>query len=171
MRVSGNSVLKQVVVGVAGLSIFFAICGPHLNAQQSPDFSGHYIHRAEKSPYVHNSLTVRLIVTQNAETLEVVMTFEGGKSTTSRYALDGAETSNMTPLGGVPTKDRVKFKGKRMIITTQASGITPDGSFEMTREWELSPDLQTLTIKSRVHYPADWNLDRSSSEKYAREKQ
>lgn len=168
MRVGGNFVLKEVVVGVAGLSIFFAICGPPLRAQQRADFSGHYIHRADKSPYVLNSLTVRLTVTQNAETLEVVMTFEGGKSTTSRYALDGAETSNMTVVG-VPTKDRVKFKGKRMIITTQASSVTPGASFEMTREWELSPDLQTLTIKSRVHYPVDWSLDRSSSDKYARE--
>ena len=164
IRVAASFALKTVVVGVAELSIFVAICGLQLRGQQRPNFSGYYIHRADQSVYIPNSHTVRLTVTQNAETLDVVMTFEGGKSTTSHYALDGTETSNITAVG-VPTKDRAKFKGKRLIITMQAS----DGSFEMSREWKLSSDLQTLIVKTLLHYPADWNLDRSSSDKYSRE--
>lgn len=59
-------------------------------AQENPNFSGTYALTALKGEHVGKTLPKNIMkVTQNGETLEIVESFDDGKTLTRKYALNG----------------------------------------------------------------------------------
>jgi len=107
-----------------------------------------------------------LKVVQNGSLLEIVETFDSGKTMTSRYALDGNESKNTTE-GGVPTVDKAEVKGKTLVI--RSSYRLPNGvPVHETQKWELSADARTLKIRRQTQFEGMSMLDETTNETYQR---
>jgi len=136
-------------------------------AQESPNFSGTYALTALKGEHKAKTLPKNTLkVTHNADSLEIVESFEDGKSLTRKYALNGGESKNLTS-GGVPTTDRVEVKGKTLIIRStygSRAGVT----IHETEKWELSADSKTLRIRDQTQVEGAPMLDDTLNEIYQR---
>ena len=135
--------------------------------QESMDFSGSFALTSIKGDHVAKTLPkVLLKVVRNGTLLEIVETFDSGKTTTRRYALDGSESKNTTE-GGVPTIDKAEVKGKTLVI--RSSYRLPNGvPVHETQRWELSPDGKTLKIRRQTQFEGMSILDDTTNESYQR---
>jgi hypothetical protein len=136
-------------------------------AQESPNFSGTYALTGLKGEHKAKTLPKNTLkVTHNADSLEIVESFEDGKSLTRKYALNGAESKNLTS-GGSPTTDRVEVKGKTLIIrsTYGSRGVT----VHETEKWEFSADSKTLKIRHQTQFEGMPTLDDTLNETYQRQ--
>src|SRR5579863_1729133 len=132
--------------------------------QQTPDFSGTYTlgslarsdsaggaNFREQTPGPKTTLNI----SQNANSIEARFTFASGKTATLKYHLDDSESKNVDP-DGSPTNDRVKLKGKSLVIRSTikiVSGDLKGSEVHRAESWELSKDLRTLTIHEQFEIP------------------
>lgn len=137
-------------------------------AQENPNFSGTYALTALKGEHTPKTLPKNTMkVTQKEGTLEVVESFDDGKTLTRKYALDGSESKNLTS-GGVPTTDRAEIKGKTVVI--RSSYRLPTGvTVHETEKWELSADSKTIKIRQQTQFEGMSMLDDTLNETYQRQ--
>lgn len=137
-------------------------------AQENPNFSGTYALTALKGDHTAKTLPKNIMkVTQNGETLEIVESFDDGKTLTRKYALNGGESKNLTS-GGVPTTDKAEIKGKTLII--RSSCHLPTGvTVHETEKWDLSADSKTLKIHHQTQFDGMSMLDDTLNETYQRQ--
>ena len=83
--------------------------------------------------------------------------FGGGGDGTSKYSLDGKETTveQPGPGGTVPVKFKAAFDGGKLKLSQSRTVNTPGGEFTLTTkdEWSLSEDGKTLTVKRTADNP------------------
>lgn len=149
-------------------------------AQQNPDFSGVYtsnsVRRSDSTRVTNFPTKVQvgkttLKVVQAENSLEAAFTFDSGKTGTRRYALDGSETENVD-FDGTPTTDRVRVKGRTLVIRsimTVRTGDLKDIPVYSTQKWELSPDLKTLTVYQRFQVQGMHMMDDALTTIYVRQ--
>jgi hypothetical protein len=106
-------------------------------------------------------------VTQSAGRIEIVESFDDGKTLTRKYALDGSESKNLTS-GGVPTTDRAEIKGKTLVIRSSYRLLTGDTVHE-TEKWNLSADSKTIKIRHQMQFERMFMLDDTLNEIYQRQ--
>jgi hypothetical protein len=114
-------------------------------AQEKPDFSGHYV-LAWPKPELRRGKRSRpsqLKVVQRGRVLKATFT-EGGKTRTSTYYLDGAESKNVAA-GGAPSTDRANIKYKTLLIESIIQ--VRKNTLEMAQKWQLSIDSRHLIIQ------------------------
>jgi hypothetical protein len=137
-------------------------------AQGTPNFSGTYALTALKGEHTAKTLPkTTMKVTQNAGSIEIVESFDDGKTLTSKYALDGSESKNLTS-GGVPTTDKAEIKGKTLVIRSSYRLSTGDTVHE-TEKWELSADSKTIKIRHQMQFERMSMLDDTLNETYQRQ--
>lgn len=123
-------------------------------AQSIPDFSGVFLReriedhgvatviREAESPLI-------LDIKQGSDILRVTE-IQHGVQATDTYDLSGKATINASP-DGVRSKDKVKFYHGRLVLKsewTDPNNARTNLATEQT--WELSSDLQTLTIQPKI---------------------
>jgi len=114
-------------------------------AQEKPDFSGYYELAWPKPELRHGKrpLPSQLKVVQHGRVLKATFT-ERGKTRTSTYYLDGAESKNVAA-GGAPSRDRARIKYKTLLIESIVR--VPKATLEMEQKWQLSVDSRHLIIQ------------------------
>lgn len=122
-------------------------------AQDVPNFSGVFLReRIEDRGVVKVSTETETLlildIRQDAETLRVTR-MQHGVEATEVYSLTGKPTINASP-DGVRSRDRVSFDNGKLILDSEWKD--PENSRAPATEemWELSPDLQTLTVQPRI---------------------
>jgi hypothetical protein len=86
---------------------------------------------------------------QGADTLKVIE-MQNGAQATNVYDLRGRPMINVSP-DGVRNKDRIKFKDGKLVMNSEVTDPRFFTTPRLTKEtWELSPDLQTLTIQPQI---------------------
>lgn len=87
--------------------------------------------------------------------------FGGGGDGTSKYSLDGKETTveQPGPNGSIPVKFKAQFDGGKLKLSQTRTLNTPGGEFTLTTkdEWSLSEDGKTLTVKRSSDTPRGTN--------------
>jgi hypothetical protein len=137
-------------------------------AQENPNFSGTYALTALKGEHTAKTLPkTTMKVTQSGGRIEIVESFDDGKTLTRKYALDGSESKNLTS-GGVPTTDRAEIKGKTLVIRSSYRLLTGDTVHE-TEKWELSADSKTIKIRHQMQFERMFTLDDTLNEIYQRQ--
>ncbi len=117
-------------------------------AQRAPDFSGAFLQDPIKS---HANLIeaedpLVLDIKQGADNLRVTE-MQNGIQSTSVFNIRGKPTIHENA-AGLTSKDRMKFKGAKLVIKSEVEGPGFVGIGRWQEEtWKLSPDLQTLTIR------------------------
>ncbi|SRR6266849_2764757 len=155
--------MKKIVLAICCLFLAATASTP----QESPDFSGNFALKSMKGDRVAKTLPKSLLkVVQNGTLLEIVETFDSGKTMTSRYALDGNESKNTTE-GGVPTVDKAEVKGKTLVIRSSYR-LTNGVPVHETQKWELSADARTLKIRRQTQFEGMSMLDETTNETYQR---
>jgi hypothetical protein len=143
-------------------SVVLLLTTPLLIAQSTPDFSGVFLRTSitDKAPSSKARLfnkvaPVILEVSQSAESLEITSHLNG-ETFTSHYHLGDVPNQ--------PNMETAEIKGKNLVIKSQAALETYPGlgvqvpvqvssyptAILATEKWELSKDLQTLTIRRKV---------------------
>jgi hypothetical protein len=137
-------------------------------ARKNPNFSGTYALTALKGDHTAKTLPKNIMkVTQNSETLEIVESFDDGKTVTRKYALNGGESKNLTS-GGVPTTDKAEIKGKTLLI--RSSYRLPTGvTVHETEKWDLSADSKTIKIRQQTQFDGMSMMDDTLNETYQRQ--
>lgn len=83
--------------------------------------------------------------------------FGGGGDGTTKYTLDGKETTvdQPGPNGSIPVKFKAKFDSGKLRLNQTRTLNTPGGEFTLTtkEEWSLSEDGKTLTVKRTQDTP------------------
>jgi hypothetical protein len=137
-------------------------------AQENPNFSGTYALTALKGDRTAKTLPKNIMkVTQNNETLEIVESFDDGKTLTRKYALNGGESKNLTS-GGVPTTDKAEIKGKTLLIRSSYRLLTGVTVHE-TEKWDLSADSKTIKIRQQTQFDGMSIMDGTLNETYQRQ--
>lgn len=123
-------------------------------AADKPNFSGTY--SSEVLKQTNGSPTnATLEVTQTEEAIEITWV-ESGKRATSRCPFNGQAGPYISP-GQVSGTCKAVIKGKNlslesMVVTHPQTSSSPVRIHTIER-WQLSSDLQTLTIKSQSDFP------------------
>jgi len=137
-------------------------------AQETHDFSGTFVLTSLKGENTAKRLPkILLKVIQNGNSMEVAETFDDGKTTTTKYFLDGRESKNFTS-GDLPTSDKTEVKGKTLVIRSSyrlANGV----SVRETQKWELSVDSQKLKIRGQTQFEGMSAMDFTMDEAYQRQ--
>jgi hypothetical protein len=133
--------MRVFVSGLACLLLFSASSF----AQDKPDFSGSYVLSWPKAERRHGKTPrpAQLRVAQKGHVLRATFT-EHGKTRTSIYYLDGAESKNVAA-GGAPSRDRARIKYKTLLIESIVR--VPKATLEMEQKWQLSVDSRHLIIQ------------------------
>jgi hypothetical protein len=156
--------MKKMKLGMCCL-LFLAIGSM---AQEIPDFSGTFVLTSLKGDHVAKTVPKTLWkVVQNTDSLEIVQTFEDGKTLASKYFLDGRESKNLTS-GGVPTIDKIEIKGKTFVIRSSCRMLNGVPVHE-TQRWELSADSKTLKVRTQMQFEGMSVLDDTINETYQRQ--
>lgn len=124
-------------------------------AQSIPNFSGVFLRQYIEDHGITTFITgaenpLILDIKQGADTLRVTE-IQHGVQATDVYDLSGKTSMNASP-DGVRSKDQVKFHDGRLVLKSQwrnPRNAGPDLVTEQT--WELSSDLQTLTIQPKIN--------------------
>ena len=137
-------------------------------AQDTPNFSGTYSLTAQKGEHIAKALPkITLKVVQSGSSLEIVESYDEGKTVTKKYTLNGGETKNLTS-AGAPTTDKAETKGKTLAI--HSSYRLPTGTtVRETQRWELSADSKTLKIRRQTDFEGMSMLDDTMYETYHRQ--
>jgi hypothetical protein len=123
-------------------------------AQSMPDFCGVFLRERIED---HGAATVItgaedpliLDIKQDAYTLRVTEEQHGVRASVI-YELSGNSTMNAGP-DGVRSKDQVNFHGGRLILKSEWTDPNYARTTPVTEQtWELSPDLETLTIQPKL---------------------
>jgi hypothetical protein len=114
-------------------------------AQEKPDLSGYYVLAWPKPELRHGKRPrpSQLKVVQHGRVLKATFT-ERGKTRTSTYYLDGAESKNVAG-GGAPSTDRAKIKYKTLLIESIVR--VRKTTLEIEQKWQLSIDSRHLIIQ------------------------
>ncbi len=123
-------------------------------AQSIPDFSGVFLRErvedhgvATVSTEAQNPLV--LDIKQGTDTLRVTE-IQHGVQATDTYDLGGKATMNASP-DGVRSKDQVKFYNGKLVLKSEWTDPYHARTDLVTEQtWELSSDLQTLTIQPKI---------------------
>lgn len=136
-------------------------------AQETPNFSGIYALTGLKGAHTAKTLPQNTMkVTHNGASIEIVESFEDGKTLTTKYALDGGESKNLTS-GGLPTTGRAEIKGKTLVI--RSSYRLPTGiTVHETAKWDLSADFKAIKIRQQTQFDEIPTLDDTLTETYQR---
>jgi hypothetical protein len=142
--------LKGRTMWTRGFLIMLLLCPASVLAQTLPDFSGVFLRNLidHRTPFANPVDPPVLVIDQGVEKLQITVN-QNGAQTTSVYNLSGKPIINVGP-DGMWSKDRIKFKGRRLLIKSEAV-VDPRfaGSGLIEEVWELSPDLQALTIRPK----------------------
>lgn len=123
-------------------------------AQSIPDFSGVFLRERIED---HGVATITreadnpliLDMKQGGDTLRVTE-IQHGVQATDVYDLSGKATMNASP-DGMHSKDQVKFYHGRLVLKSEWTDPDNARTNVVTEQtWELSADLQTLTIEPRI---------------------
>jgi len=137
-------------------------------AQETRDFSGTFALTSLKGENAAKKLPkILLKVIQNRNSIEIVETFDDGKTVTARYFLDGRESKNFTS-GGVPTTDKAETKGKALVIRSSYR-LADGGPVRETQKWELSADSRALKIRRQTQFEGMSAMDFTMDEAYKRQ--
>jgi hypothetical protein len=137
-------------------------------AQGKSNFSGTYALTALKGEHTAKALPKNTMkVTQNGGSIEIVESFDDGKTLTRKFALDGSESKNLTS-GGVPTTDKAQIRGKSLVIRSSYR-LPAGGAVHESETWNLSADSKTLKIRQQTHVEGMSMLDETLAETYQRQ--
>jgi hypothetical protein len=127
--------------------------GPAL-AQSVPDFSGVFLRDHVEDRGVATVITeaenpLVLDIKQDARTLRVTE-IQHGVQATDMYDLRGKPTINVSP-DSMRSKDRVKFNQGKLVLKSEWTDPRYPVAGPTTEQiWQLSPDLETLTIQPKI---------------------
>jgi hypothetical protein len=140
-------------------SLFLAIlCSSACSGQTMPDFSGVFYRTGvfsgkgkREQKYMPPVSSPLVLITRQMDGCLYVSAMQNGATSKGNYWLRGSE-SKKKGYKGCPWGDRAKFKHKTLLIDSVAPWTSgrPFGATvgpHPKQSWELSPDLQTLTIK------------------------
>jgi hypothetical protein len=137
-------------------------------AQETHDFSGTFVLTSLKGENAAKKLPkILLKVIQHANSMEVVETFDDGKTVTTKYFLDGRESENRTS-GSVLTTDKAEAKDRTLVIRSSyrlANGVP----VRETQKWQLSADTKTLKIRRQTQFEGMSAIDFTMYEAYQRQ--
>ena len=137
-------------------------------AQESPDFSGTFTLTAVKAEHAAKTLPkITLKVVQNGSSLEIVESYDEGKTVSKKYTLNGGETKNLTS-AGAPTTDKAETKGKTVVIRSSYR-LSAGTTVRETQKWELTADSKTLKIRRQTEFEGMSMLDDTMYETYQRQ--
>ncbi len=131
-------------------------------AQSIPDFSGVFLRERIEDHGVTTVITetenpLILDIKQDADTLRVTE-MQHGVQTEDTYDLSGKPTINLGP-DGVRSRDVAKFFHGTLILRSKWTDPQYSGAPATEETWELSPDLQTLTIQPKIKARRPWPQD------------
>jgi hypothetical protein len=159
---------KNLLIKFLALAVVLAFIAPQLtNAQGKANFAGNWTYNAEKSAQPQGAPggggggggmgggrggfgAGNMVVTQDANTLTMERTMpgrDGGDPTkiTTKYGLDGKETTNSTGMGESKSTATWSADGKSLTIVTKSDF---NGNVRETKEvWTLTAP-KTLSIAS-----------------------
>ena len=117
------------------------------------NYAGTYSGQASKGARSQPAAVLRVI--QNDDVIEITRD-EGGRTTTSRFPLNGQQGDYTSPRGSTG-KGKVDFKGKGLaiesIVLTRPQSNGPGVRSRIRERWQLSPDAKLLTIRFNVDFP------------------
>ena len=137
-----------------GIVLFLLLAGGVVFAQQTENFSGHWV-LAKTTPFATNPGNATLDIAQSGNDFAVTeATVVDGKKATveSRYTLDGVENVNTrSNTVGPPTTVRSTSSWNNGILTLQGTSTSVGKEGEVVRPWEreyfLSADRAALTVR------------------------
>jgi hypothetical protein len=130
---------------ITGLVLLFAASIGVANAQQKPDFSGHWVMASPP-----DGVGQEQVVTQNATTVTVAPA-AGGAGPTLVYKLDGSENRTVLPDSVMTSK--AAWTGTQLTITGTATA--PGGqTLDQTLVWSLDSEGH-LIIEVQLVRPGD----------------
>lgn len=123
-------------------------------AATKPDFSGTYVGQQKKESK-STAASVVLHVVQTDSAVEVTRV-DGDKTTTNRFPLDGSVGDYATETG-VRGKCKAQIKKETLVleslVASPAGANRPSIRFHTIEQWRLSPDSNTLSIKTEIKSP------------------
>ncbi len=153
MRPKGNLMTKRSLCSlIVVLLLLFLFAAPSIPADR-PDFSGSYTLTDSKGAIkLTKGASRKVRIVQSKSTIAITRVMDGREST-NRFRLDGSEGVYNTAAGQKGT-GTATFKDKSLIVdtfvTTRTQPKAPDVKIHTREQWELSPDLKTLTVRSDV---------------------
>jgi len=148
--------LKMCAMRTQVFFLILLLCPDPAFAQSVPDFSGVFLRDHVEDRGVATVITeaqnpLVLDIKQTAQTLRITE-MQHGVQATDTYDLRGKPTINVSP-DGMRSKDRVKFKQGKLVLKSEWMGPRYPVTGPMTEQtWELSPDLETLTIQPKIEH-------------------
>jgi hypothetical protein len=145
-------------------------------AADRTDYSGTYAVMFSKGAKAEPATILHVV--QNNETIQINREV-AGKTTTSRFPLNGSEGDYTSP-GGISGRGKAQFKGKNLVVesvvVTKPQPNGPPVRLRTRERWQLSPDAKVLTIRFNVDFPdfeqfSHGATDQSWSETYLRSDQ
>ena len=144
----------MIRITVATLALFLALQAMTV-AQAKTDFSGTWnVDTAKSDPAPQGGgrggATTRLVITQNAVDMTVIVTTGRGEAKTT-YKLDGTEMKETVAMGESRTK--VSWDGPRLVVNRVQNVTTPQGAFEITSKETYSVSGGILTLVTARNSP------------------
>ncbi len=118
---------------------------------QKPNFSGQWKMVPSKSDYgsmeAPQSVTRKITHAEPNVTMVAVQKSSRGEATTEfKYATDGKEYVNKTPLGDA--RSTLQWSGNELVLTTRRQVM--GRSITTTDRWSLSADGKTMTVTGKL---------------------
>jgi hypothetical protein len=115
-------------------------------AQAKTDFSGTWnvdTARSDPSPRGGGGATTKLVITQTAVDMTVIVTTGRGEAKTT-YKLDGTDMKETVAMG--ESRAKVSWDGPILVVNRVQNVTTPQGAFEITSKETYSVSGGILTL-------------------------